>query len=214
MQNLSDIRSLSCLEVSGIKQCGKMTCLPTGSSNLPNLKTLEICELSPDVSIFPFPNLNDLSPPSASLQELHINPAPLHYTLRRAALPIVEHLPSQLTRLQKSCPFEEGQSVQTTIGSNVSISMQTLTDGKFLVPILCIITLSSQDGAIELATDTQSAVLLLRDPENYQRFSDVQKHNVTKYPLSHFKVNPMYIDGTYATAGMSLSQGSKGFPME
>jgi len=24
----------------------------------------------------------------------------------------------------------------------------------------------------------------------------------------------MYIDGTYATAGMSLGQGSKGFPME
>ena len=52
--------------------------------------------------------------------------------------------------------LKKGQSVQTTIGSNVSISMQTLTDGKFLVPFLCIITLSSQDGAIELATDTRS----------------------------------------------------------
>ncbi|KAJ8451456.1 hypothetical protein Cgig2_017847 [Carnegiea gigantea] len=72
MQNLPDIKTLSCLEVLRINECRKMTCLPTGLSNLPNLKTLEISELSPDVSIFPFPNLNHLSPLSTCLRELHM----------------------------------------------------------------------------------------------------------------------------------------------
>ncbi|KAJ8451457.1 hypothetical protein Cgig2_017848 [Carnegiea gigantea] len=72
MQNLSDIGSLSCLEVLRIKHCIKMTCLPSGLSNLPSLKTLKIGNLSPDVSFFPFPNLNHLSPLSTSLRELHM----------------------------------------------------------------------------------------------------------------------------------------------
>lgn len=90
MQNLSDIRSLSCLEVLRIKQCEKMTCLPTGLSHLPNLKTLKICELSRDVSIFPFPNLNHLSPLSTSLRKLH---------MQATGMDKVVNLPNQIQHL-------------------------------------------------------------------------------------------------------------------
>uniref|UniRef100_A0A7C9ARK1 R13L1/DRL21-like LRR repeat region domain-containing protein n=1 Tax=Opuntia streptacantha TaxID=393608 RepID=A0A7C9ARK1_OPUST len=92
MENLPDIRSLICLEDLTISSCIKMTCLPVGLSNLSNLKTLEIGPLSPNMRIFPFPNLNHLSPLSASLRNLDINA----YEMDK-----VENLPNQIQHLRQ-----------------------------------------------------------------------------------------------------------------